>query len=503
MPDRSLEQLLQRWVDITALETAAGLASWDQETMMPAKGQPGRGAMLAGLAGLTHGLLTDPSLRESAEAVAEEAEPASIEAAHAHHALRAITRADAVPAGLTRHLAELRSRSLSSWQEARAANDLTVFQPDLTELVHATIEMADALVDAGIATSRYDALLDEYEPGARAGSLTDVLDDLVEQLVPLVQAVADSGRTVDESPWLVAADERRQEALAREMATLAGYDWEAGRMDPAAHPFTCGFGPGDVRITRRFEPDDLRPGLLGTLHEVGHALYEQGLPPELTGTPAGGAASLGVHESQSRLWENHVGRSLPFWSWAASRLAHHVPDTAGVSPEQLWAGLHPVRPSLVRVEADETTYNLHIAVRFRLELALFDGDVAVADLRDAWDESYEQLVGVRPANVADGVLQDIHWSMGAFGYFPTYTIGNLMAAQLFERLDADVGSVDGVLASGDLAPILGWLRDRIHRRASVLGADDLIEEATGTPLSARPLVDHLRRNLAAAYDLSV
>lgn len=491
--------LLARWTDVHALGVASGVLGWDQETMMPAKGQAGRGATLAALAGLAHERLTDPALTEAIDAADAVAEPGSPLAAHVRQARRQVVRATAVPGDLTRALAGLRSRSLASWQRARADDDLAPFADDLAELVARTGEAAQCLVDAGIAPSRYDALLDEYEPGATEAELTRVLGELRDQLAPLAAAAADSGVVVDESPWQVHAADEVQDALAREVARAQGYDLEAGRIDPAAHPFTTGFGPGDVRITSRYEDDDLRPGLLGSMHEVGHALYEQGLPPELDGTPAGGAVSLGVHESQSRLWENLVGRSRAFWTWATPVLARHVPATAGTDPEALWRGLHPVRPSLIRVEADEATYNLHIIARFEVERALFDGSLDVADVGEAWDDAYERLLGIRPPSPADGVLQDIHWSMGAFGYFPTYTLGNLIASQLFEAMGADLGDLDAVASSGDLAPIVGWLRDRVHRHASLVSATELVESATGRPLSAEPLLRHLRADVEAVY----
>jgi carboxypeptidase Taq len=318
----------------------------------------------------------------------------------------------------------------------------------------------------------------------------------------MVQAVAEEGTPIDESPWQVHADVAAQEAFARTVAAAQGYDFEAGRLDASAHPFSTGFGPGDVRITWRWDDHDLRPGLFGVMHEVGHALYEQGLPVELAGTPAGGAASLGVHESQSRLWENLVGRNRAFWVWAAPRLAAFVPATADTDPEQRWRALHTVVPSLIRVEADEATYNLHIAARFDVERALFAGELAVDDLRGAWDDAYERLLGIRPTGVADGVLQDIHWAMGAFGYFPTYSLGNLLASQLFEAMAADVDDLDGALASGDLSPILGWLRMHVHRHADTLEVGDLVERATGRPLSAEPLLAHLRADVEAVYGVT-
>jgi carboxypeptidase Taq len=320
-----------------------------------------------------------------------------------------------VPADLARAIAEHQSKALASWQQARAANDFASFAPDLERMVALTIEQADAYVAAGVAERRYDALLDGYEPGARESTLAPLLGALRDELAPLVLAVADSGRIIDESVCLGSFPEDAQRAFATEVATAMGYDFAAGRLDASAHSFTTAFNPNDVRITWRWQDDDFRPGLFGVMHEAGHALYEQGLPAAWDATPIGSAVSLGVHESQSRLWENQVGRSRAFWSWALPRFREHFPHHRRFDLDELWPALHTVVPSLIRVEADETTYNLHIVVRFEIERKLFVGDLTVADLPDAWADAYEEMLGIRPSDVANGVLQDIHWSMGAFG----------------------------------------------------------------------------------------
>ncbi|MEZ5144678.1 MAG: carboxypeptidase M32 [Acidimicrobiales bacterium] len=490
--------LLERWGDIAALEAAAAVLGWDQETYMPPKGQPGRGRTLSALAGLAHGKLTDPALADALAAAEVAAhDPTGELAAQVREARRTVLRANAVPADLARRMAEVQSRALASWQQARAEGDFGRFAPDLRETVALAKEKADCYVTAGLAERPYDALLDEYEPGTTEAALVPLLASLRADLAPLVQAAADSGVVVDESPCRGSFPEQAQRAFAVEVATAMGYDFEAGRLDASAHPFTTSFDPADVRITWRWEDGDWRPGLFGVMHEAGHGLYEQGLPAEWAGTPIGAAVSLGVHESQSRLWENLVGRSRPFWTWAAPRLAEHLGVAA--EPDAIWPALHTVQPSLIRVEADEATYNLHVVVRFEIERALFAGEVDVDDLPDRWDDTYAELLGIRPDSVSDGVLQDIHWSMGAFGYFPTYTLGNLLAAQLFEAAGAAIGDLDDRLAAGDLAPLLDWLRTNVHRHASRLTAPELIEQATGGPLRADALLRHLRATTEAVY----
>jgi carboxypeptidase Taq len=492
-------ELLRRWADIAALDHASGLLGWDQETYLPPKGRADRGHALAALAGLRHERLTDPALADAAERAAAHAEPGSVLEAHVREARRAITHATAVPESLARHLAEQESRSLAAWQAARAEDDFAAFEPELAEIVRLNREKAQALVAAGVADRPYDAMLDQFEPGATEAQLVPIFETLRAELTPLVAAVADSGVTIDESPARGDFPRAAQQAFAHDIAEAIGYDLDAGRIDEAAHPFTSAFGIGDVRITWRFEPDDFRPGLLITMHEVGHALYEQGLDPALAHTPAGAAVSLGVHESQSRLWENQVGRSRSFWRWALPRWHRAFPDKADVDLEALWPALHPVRPSLIRVEADEVTYNLHIVARFEIERALFAGDVEAVDLPGLWDDTYEALLGLRAPSAADGVLQDIHWSMGAFGYFPTYTLGNLISAQVFSAAARDLGDLDAQFAQGEFAPLLGWLRDRIHRHGSLCSATDLVETATGAPPNAEAWLTHVRSLVADVY----
>jgi carboxypeptidase Taq len=329
-----------------------------------------------------------------------------------------------------------------------------------------------------------------------------LLGSLRDELSPIVKAVKDSGVEIDETPARGRFPGDAQERFGTEVAEAIGYDFDAGRLDESAHPFTSGFGVHDVRITWRWEEDDFRPGLFGVMHETGHALYEQGLPSELEGTPAGGAVSLGIHESQSRLWENLVGRSRSFWEWALPRFHQAFPDHAAVTLDALMPSLHTVRPSLIRVEADEVTYNLHVVARFEIERALFAGEVEVPDLPELWDETYEQLLGVRAPSAADGVLQDIHWAMGGFGYFPTYTLGNLVNAQLFEAAQRDLGDLDLQFGNGEFAPLLGWLRDRIHRHGSRFGANELIEQSTGAPLSTAPFLAHVRRIVSDTYGVA-
>lgn len=497
------ETMLARWSDVAALGTAGAVLAWDQETKMPPKGQAERGRALAVLAGVQHERLTDPALADAIESAADEVGDDEIARAQVDAARRDVTRAAAIPADLARAIAETQSRALVAWQGAKSDDDFDAFAPVLGEIVRLVGEQADALVAAGVADRPYDALLDAYEPGTTEAALAPVLTDLRDRLAPLVKAVADSGVVVDESPATGSFPVEAQRDFGAMVAASLGYDFDAGRLDVSAHPFTTGFGPGDVRITWRADEGDLRPGLFGIMHEAGHAMYEQGLPAELAGTPVGEAVSLGVHESQSRLWENQVGRSREFWHWALPHLRERFPHTADIDLDALYPALHTVVPSFIRVEADEGTYNLHIIARFEIERRLIAGDVTVSELPELWATTYQELLGIRPPTASQGVLQDIHWAMGSFGYFPTYTLGNLIAAQLFDAAHRAIPDLSDRIGAGDFAPLLGWLRENVHRHGRVLSVTELVERATGAPLSSEPFLSYLTATTADVYGVGV
>lgn len=497
------DTLLSLWAEIEDLGSASALLEWDQETQMPKKGQEGRGRALATLAGISHAKMTAPELSDALGACAEEAEPGSDLEALVRLARRDVARATRIPTALAKRMAEAQSRGLAAWQRARREDDFSLFAVELAELVAIKREIAGLLVDLTPTGNPYDALLDEYEPGSTEAQLTPLFASLRAELAPLVKGVAESGVRVDETPAQGVFPEAAQLAFGRRVAEAMGFDFDAGRIDLAAHPFCTGFNPRDVRLTWRYQEDDFRPALYGIMHEAGHGLYEQGLPAAWERSPLGKAVSLGVHESQSRLWENLVGRSRAFWEWALPLFHEHFPDKKDVGIDDLWPALHTVTPSLIRVEADEATYNLHVCARFEIEAALFRGDLEVPDLPEAWDARYEDLLGIRAPSVADGVLQDIHWSMGAFGYFPTYTLGNLMNSQLFARAAKDLGDLDALFAAGDFRPLLTWLRDNVHGQGSRWSAGELIERATGEPLSPEPFLTYIRQTTEAVYGVKV
>ncbi len=455
----------------------------------------GRKRLNATIAGLKHQRLNSSELRETLAACAERAAEGSVLAAQVRAARRKVDRAVRVPERLAREIAAAKATGLTAWRRARKDGDFSLFAGPLERMVELKREEA-AAVSPGRA---YDALIDEYEPGATEAQLALLFRQLRETLSPLVRAVAESGVEIDESLLRGDFPGDRQLAFARRAAEAIGFDFGAGRLDPSTHPMCVPISHQDVRLTYRLKDEDLRPCVFGILHESGHGLYEQGLVTQWHRTPIGEPVSLGFHESQSRLWENHVGRSRGFWRWAQGPLREtQLPE---LDVDALWPALHRVKPSFIRVEADEATYNLHIVVRFEIERALFAGEIEVAGLPSLWDDLYDDVLGIRPPDPTLGILQDIHWSQGMFGYFPTYTLGNLIAAQLYAAAERDLGDLDATFAVGDFRPLLDWLRQRVHRQGNRYLAGELVERVTGRPLAADDLLVYLQRNAAEVYGL--
>ena len=495
-PSKAEARLYELWGELRDLRSVQEVLDWDQETYMPKKGTASRALICGTIASLHHRALTSNELWDVIDACDEEAAEGSVLASQVRVARRTAGRARCIPESLARAKAVARSRGTEAWQRARAEADFSLFEDALVELVDLAKLEAAAVSPEG---NPYDALIDRFEPGACEDELVPLFDSLVAELSPMIRAVVEDGRPVDESVVQGHFPFDAQRRLAHHAAAAIGFDFDAGRLDATAHPFCVGVTPSDVRLTWRWQEDDLRPGLYGVLHEAGHGVYEQGIPDAWHRTPIGTAVSLGIHESQSRLFENHVGRSRGFWRWLWPTLIEHFPSMASRSIDDLWPALHTVKPSLIRVEADEGTYNLHVAIRFQIERALFRGDLQVADLPGAWDDAYADLLGLRPQNAADGVLQDIHWSQAIFGYFPTYTLGNLAASQLYEAAGAELGDLEDAMARGEFQPLLQWMRKNIHSQASRYDAGELIERATGKPRSPDALLTYLKSTTEAVY----
>ncbi|HCH61355.1 MAG: carboxypeptidase [Deltaproteobacteria bacterium] len=479
-----------------------GLLEWDQQVCMSGGSAGSRGAQVAELSKVRHAALSDPRCGDLARAVLGSADAdlgpeqpsGSVRAAAARAVLRDHSRAAAVPAVLVDRAARARTAGFTAWNRAREAGQFHDFAPALAELTE--VARAEAACHS-VGEHLYDGALEGFDPGARVASLTPMFRRLGTALVPLVQA-ARNARAPD--ALALSVPEPAFERLNRHVLDAMGYDFERGRLDLAAHPFTVGVHPNDVRITTRLLPDAPLGTLGATIHEGGHALYEQGLPVEWFGTGLCRAAGAGLHESQSRFWENQIGRSRAFFRWLCPAMEEACGHT--IDPDALYRSANRIEPTFVRVEADEATYNLHVIIRYELELALFEERLSVAELPDAWNAAYAEWLGLDVTDPRQGVLQDIHWACGLFGYFPSYTIGNLYAAGFGKAIAADMPDLLDRVEVGDLAPILRWLRERVHSRGCEVDAPTIFQDAVGDCDPVEALIQHLYDRQGALYGIS-
>lgn len=491
--------------EVAVLSSATETVNWDQETYMPPAAAPLRAEQMAALASIVHERRTSPRIAELLAAceadAALQADPDA--AANLRNLRRDYDRVVKLPPDLVRETAEVTSRAMNAWRDARAANDFAAFAPWLERVVELNRRKTEALgwPEGGEA---YDALVDEFEPGMTTAEIHRVFGALRAGLTPLIRAVAESGTRPDTAWQQLRVPVDRQAAFNLEVVRRMGFDLDAGRLDISTHPFCIGLGPGDTRLTTRYAEDQFPSALASTLHEGGHALYEQNLPKaERFGEPLAEAASTGIHESQSRTWENLVGRSRPFWEWALPEIqrAFGVPALDALDVETAYRGMNVVEPNLIRIESDEATYNLHIMLRFDLERALLSGDLAVADLPGAWSERVRADLGLEVPDHARGSMQDIHWSMGAMGYFPTYTLGNLYAAQLWGTIREQLPDLDGQIRRGEFGALLAWLRANVFAHGRRYTAPQLCERITGRPLSHEPLLRYLEEKIRPIYGI--
>ncbi len=497
-----LEQLKARLAEYTNLDRAKSVLSWDQQTFMPRGGAHERARQIATVSKIAHEILTSEETGDLLAAAEDEVAGLDYDSDDA--ALVRMARCDydqktRLPTALVAEFAQVTAEAHNVWEEARAKNDYPTFAHWLERIVKLSLQQAECL---GYKDCPYDALLDQYEPGMKTAEVRAIFDALKAELVPLVQQVLAHGDRVDDSALYQDYDVERQWRFGEEVIRDFGYDFARGRQDRSAHPFTTSFSIDDVRITTRFDPKWLSPALFATLHEAGHAMYDQGLDAALEGNILADGASLGVHESQSRLWENIVGRSRGFWAHYYPRLQAAFPKQLGrVDLETFYRAVNKVSPSLIRVEADELTYNLHIMLRFELENALLDGDLKVADAPAAWNEKMHELLGIRPPDDAQGILQDVHWASGYIGYFPTYSLGNLLSAQLYAKAVADIPDIPDQIARGEFGALLGWMREHVHRHGRKYMPAELVRRATGEPMNARAYMAYLRAKYGEIYGL--
>ena len=487
--------------EISLLASASSVLNWDEETHMPPRGAEHRANQSSLLARLTHEQFTSPKVGEmlaaveQSDAVARDREGDM--AVNARELRRSYDRATKIPAKLVEEMSKTAVLAHQAWVEARKKSDFATFKPWLAKTLDLKRQEAACLSPGG---NQYDALLDEYEPGETSANLVRVFESLRQPLIDLVGRITGSRKQAPLEIFERSYPAAAQEKLSLDAARKIGFDFDAGRLDVSVHPFCSTFGPGDVRMTTRYDENYFGDAFFGVLHETGHALYEQGLPHEHWGTPLGESISLGIHESQSRMWENLVGRSRSFWRHFFPKLTFAFPaQLAGITLEQWHFAVNDVRPSFIRTESDEATYNLHVLLRFEMEQAMLSNDLAIDEVPAAWNERMKKYLGLTPPDDAKGCLQDVHWSHGSIGYFPTYTLGNLYAAQFFEQARKDLGDVDAQFSRGDFAALLHWLREKIHHHGKRYRAPDLVRRVTGTPLSAEALLSHLRRNAAELY----
>ena len=499
-----IARLQARLAELDDLSNVTHLAEWDQQTMMPARGAPGRAEVLGTLRRVSH----EKFISEETGALLDEAQSAlngtpfeSDAASLLRVTRRRWEKARRVPVELAAEQARAASRGQKAWAEARANSDFSAFVPYLEHNLDLERRYIDCFDNYDCA---YDVLLDDFEPGMQTATVNRLFDELKSELVPLIATLTDHADRIDASCVRGDFAPATQRELASRVVALMGFDPSAWRMDTAVHPFAMSIGAEDVRITTRWDPTYLPAGLYGAMHECGHGLYEAGIAASLHRTPLGHPDSLGLHESQSRLWENMVGRGRAFSTVLAPIIAELFGGRlAGLDAETLYKAVNRVQPSFIRVEADEATYGLHIVLRFELEQELIEGRLAVRDLPDAWNERFKAYLGLDVPDDAHGVLQDIHWSIGAFGYFPTYALGNLIAGQLWQRAHTDMPDLEVRLERGELLPLREWLREHVHRHGAKFSMPELLERVVGGPIAVGPFVSYLKTKLSDVYGVAV
>ena len=496
----SYQLFIEKVKEIHKIGAIQGHLGWDQETIMPPKGAGARSEILSWLAKEQHARVTAPDFGEMIAQLETSNDLDENQAANVRELRRRYDKAVKLPSEFVAKYALARSQALVAWQEARAASDFSMFQPHLEKLVEMTNQKIDYY---GVDTTRYDVLLDEYEFGMKVSDYDPLFAGLKSRLVPLLQNIMEA-KKINPDPTLpndIIFPVEAQTEFCKLVSNAMGFDFEAGRMDASTHPFSAGLWPGDTRFTTRFDEQDPFSCLYAVMHETGHALYEQGLDANHSFTPRGDAVSLGVHESQSRFWENQIGRTPAFWKVVLPWFKQQFPNSPEWTPDELNKIANCVEPGFIRVEADEVTYNLHIMLRYELEKKIFNENLSVKDIPSTWNQMFNEWFGLEVQEDRLGCLQDIHWSMGAFGYFPTYTLGNLYAAQLLEAMSQEIGDVDQIIETGDWSPMLDWLRPKIHLQGSKLTPSELIEQATGVPPTPQPFIDYVESKYSKLYNI--
>ncbi|WP_096393066.1 carboxypeptidase M32 [Halorubrum trapanicum] len=496
VPD-AYDALLDRVERWNAVGSASGVLGWDQQVMMPEGGTPARSKQLSALSSVQHDMVTADETGELLDEL-DDADLTEERAAVVREVRREYERADAVPVELVEEISETGSEALQAWEEAKAEDEFDEFAPYLEKHVELKREYAEH-IDPD--RDPYEVLFEEFEPCLSMERAESILTELREALVPMIDEIRESDVDLAVDTFEGTFPEEEQEALSRDALELVGYDFDRGRLDVSSHPFTSG-NQFDCRVTTRFDEEDPLGAVGSTIHEYGHAQYNLGLPQEHFGTPLGESRDLSVHESQSRLWENHVGRSEAFWEQFLPIFQEHFPQTEEATVRDAYEAFNQVyEDNLIRVEADELTYHLHIVIRFEIERDLIRGDLDVEDVPEVWNDKYEEYLGIRPDTDSEGCLQDIHWSHGNFGYFPTYSLGSVMAAQLFEAAEADIDDLDGKIADGEFDDLQDWLGENVHQHGSRYETNELVKRATGEDFSADAFLDYVDEKYGELYGI--
>lgn len=499
--EKKLERLKSLLAEIFDLRATSALLEWDQLVCMPEYAAEDRGDQISTLEGIIHTKATSDeigSLLEDLAPLAKELDADSDDACLLRLAKRNFEKETKVSAEFVTKFAKVSSVGQSVWAKAKQKSKFELFRPYLEQLVDLRRQYADFFKPWDHV---YDALLDDFEPGMKTAEVQEIFNKLRPKQVELIKAISGKPK-VDKSILYLNYPEKKQRDFGEEVISQFGYEWKRGRQDKSAHPFTTGFGLNDIRITTRFKEDYLPTAMFGTFHECGHALYELGIDKKLNRMPLGEGASMAIHESQSRMWENLVGRSKAFWKHYYPRLQEYFPSQLGnVSMEAFYKTVNAVEPSLIRVEADEATYNLHIMLRLEMEIALMEGSLKAKDAPEAWNEKFKQYLGIVPPDDAQGVLQDVHWSFGGLGYFPTYALGNLVSVQLWERMLQDIPDVEQQVENAKFDGILNWMREHVHVHGSKYEPQELMQKITGSKITPEPYMRYLDTKFGEIYSL--
>lgn len=499
--EEKLGKLKTKLAEISNLRATSALLEWDQAVYMPKGAAEDRGEQVATIEQIAHIKATSDEIGKLLDDLVSEAsglDPDSNDARLIKVAKRNYDKATKITPEFVAEFARISAVSQTIWEKAKEDSDFGHFQPYLEQLVELRRQYADFFKPW---THVYDPLLDDFEPGMKTAEVQEIFNTLRPKQVELIKAISEKTQ-VDKSVLHLDYPEKGQRDFGVEVITKFGYDWNHGRQDKSVHPFTTGFGLNDVRITTRFNEKFLPTAMFGTMHECGHALYELGIAKKFNRTSLADGASMAIHESQSRLWENLVGRSKAFWKFFYPRLKELFPSQLGnVEMEAFYNAVNAVEPSLIRVEADEATYNLHIMLRLEMEIALMEGSLEVKDAPEAWNEKFKQYLGIVPPDDAHGVLQDVHWSFGGFGYFPTYALGNLVASQIWERMLQDIPDVEDQIAQAKFDKLLGWLRENVHVHGSKYEPQELVQKITGSKITPEPFMRYLESKFGEIYSL--